>query len=56
MLWLTIHMWFLLLSAFIIGIGTGWWIGRGTAQPLSKNSDDLALGTLDLDAPKSPEA
>lgn len=56
MFWLTIHMWFLLLSAFVIGVGTGWWMSHSKSSAQSGKSDDIAHGTLDLDAPKSPEA
>jgi hypothetical protein len=47
-------MWFLLFAAFAIGLATGWWMRRGD-ETKAPAQTEAPLGTLDLDAPKSPE-
>jgi len=50
MLWLAVHMWALLLAAFGVGLGAGWWIwGQKTRPPAPAKMDDAPLGTLNLD-------
>ena len=53
MLWLAAHMWFLLISAFCIGLGVGWWAwgGKASINPASQQSarSIAPLGTLDHD-------
>ncbi len=59
MLWLAVHMWALLLAAFTIGLGLGWWIwGQRQAMPPAAGDAQvrsIELGSLDLDgdAPSS---
>ncbi len=54
MLWLAIHMWFLLLAAFAIGLATGWWMRRDA--PAAPARPETSLGTLDMDAPKNADS
>ncbi|PQA86668.1 hypothetical protein [Hyphococcus luteus] len=50
MLWLAVHMWALLLAAFGVGLGAGWWIwGQRNRPPAPSETGDAPLGTLDLD-------
>ncbi len=50
MLWLAVHMWALLLAAFGVGLGAGWWIwGQKPRPPAPVQMDDAPLGTLNLD-------
>lgn len=50
MLWLAVHMWALLLAAFGVGLGAGWWIwGQKSRPPASVHMDDAPLGTLNLE-------
>ncbi|MEL7491138.1 MAG: hypothetical protein AAGJ73_10490 [Pseudomonadota bacterium] len=55
MLWLIVHMWFLLLCAFALGVGVGWWIWKAHAAPTSVPSHAAAAetpsaqGTLSMD-------
>jgi hypothetical protein len=54
MLWLAVHMWVLLFTAFAIGLGAGWWIwGRHASPPAPAPLREAALGSLELedDAP-----
>ena len=41
MVWLVAHMWFLLICAFVLGIGLGWWIW-GTQIIKSTSSNHTA--------------
>lgn len=49
MLWLAAHMWMLLLAAFAIGLGVGWWIWGTQSTGASPLSEDEPLGTLESD-------
>jgi hypothetical protein len=53
MLWLAVHMWALLLAAFGVGIGVGWWIwGQRSRRPQKIDNETaapLSMGTLELD-------
>ena len=49
MLWLAVHMWALLLTSFVIGLGAGWWIWGQREMPPSSELSDAPLGTLDLE-------
>ncbi|MBT8472290.1 MAG: hypothetical protein KJN99_06770 [Marinicaulis sp.] len=53
MLWLAAHMWFLLIGAFCMGLGVGWWAwgGKAAEKPASQQPADTnaPLGTLDHD-------
>jgi len=51
MLWLTIHMWFLIFAAFLIGLGAGWWIwgARASGAPL-RTREDTPMGSLKTDS------
>jgi len=58
MLWLAVHMWFLLFTAFAIGIGIGWWIWgtRTNARPPAPpQKRDAPMGTLNIDYDISAE-
>lgn len=50
MLWLAAHMWILLIAAFAVGIGVGWWLWGARAQGAAPLSDDeQPMGTLEID-------
>ncbi len=50
MLWLAVHMWALLLAAFVIGLGAGWWIwGQDPTSPAPAARGDAPMGSLELD-------
>ena len=50
MLWLAVHMWALLLAAFGVGLGVGFWIwGQRSQPPAPVKMEDAPLGTLNLD-------
>lgn len=49
MLWLAAHMWILLFTAFLIGVGIGWWIFGGTKEGPPPLSVEDELGSLDSD-------
>lgn len=50
MLWLAAHMWILLIAAFAIGLGVGWWIWGAHATNTSPvSSEDQPMGTLEID-------
>lgn len=59
MLWLIAHMWFLLLCAFALGVGVGWWIWNArsvnaSAAPTALETDTpVKQGTLDTDTPSA---
>ena len=54
MLWLALHMWALLLAAFVIGLAIGWWIwGQRQTPPVPAATGDAPLGSLDLDGDAS---
>lgn len=55
MLWLAAHMWMLLLAAFAIGVGVGWWIWGGRAPAAAAIGKDEPMGTLDSDLEVAPE-
>lgn len=55
MLWLAVHMQLLLLAAFLIGLGVGWWIwGARNASALPPREEPL-MGTLDSEFQDQPE-
>ena len=62
MLWLALHMWALLLAAFVIGLAVGWWIwGQRQRPPAPAATGEaapktLALGSLDLDGEPTPSS
>lgn len=49
MLWLALHMWALLLAAFVIGVAVGWWIWGQRQAPPPAAMGDAPLGSLELD-------
>lgn len=49
MLWLAAHMWMLLLAAFAIGLGVGWWIWGAGAPDGGAPSEEESMGTLEID-------
>ncbi len=49
MLWLAAHMWFLLFTAFFIGLGVGWWIWGLRADKALPPKGDAPMGTLESD-------
>lgn len=50
MLWLAVHMWALLLAAFAVGLGVGWWIwGQRDEPPAPAQNEPAPLGTLNID-------
>lgn len=50
MLWLAAHMWILLIAAFAIGLGVGWWIwGAHATNPSPISNEDQPMGTLEID-------
>lgn len=56
MIWLAIHMWVLLLSAFAVGVAIGWWMRKGAGEKTSQALPaEAPLGTLDADAPGAAE-
>ena len=55
MLWLAAHMWFLLLLAFSIGLGVGWWIWGARADDILQPTGAAPMGTLESDALTSEE-
>jgi len=60
MAWLTIHMWLLLLIAFLLGLLFGWWIwgrGRQTGHPMVTATDrPIDYRTIQETAPRADEA
>lgn len=48
MLWLAAHMWILLIAAFVVGVGVGWWIW-GADAPDAAPSEEESMGTLEID-------
>ncbi len=55
MLWLAFHMWFLLVLAFMTGLGVGWWIWGAHSAPVVVRDDETTMGTLESDgAPPDP--
>ena len=49
MLWLTLHMWFLLIATFALGLGVGWWIwGLRKDAPLP-SAEEAPMGSLETD-------
>lgn len=58
MLWLAVHMWALLLAAFAVGLGIGWWIwGQRSEPPAPARNAPAPMGTLNIedDAGAPPE-
>jgi len=49
MLWLIVHMWFLLALAFATGLGVGWWIWGARSEPAPAHKDETTMGTLESD-------
>ena len=50
MFWLLTQMWILVLSAFAIGLGVGWWIWAVNTKKTEQKSP-MEMGTLDSDLP-----
>ena len=48
MFWLIAHMWILLFTAFMIGVGAGWWIW-GQRKSRDDRHAEPQLGTLEAD-------
>ena len=55
MIWLAAHMWMLLLTAFAIGLGVGWWIWGARETRALPAPEETPMGTLDSDFPAAPE-
>ncbi|NOX83296.1 MAG: hypothetical protein GXP06_09985 [Alphaproteobacteria bacterium] len=53
MLWLALHMWFLLVLAFATGLGVGWWIWGARSAPVATLDDETTMGTLESDGAAS---
>lgn len=59
MLWLTLHMWGVLLGAFALGVFIGWWVwhksvdqGQSHSSKIDPRRDAPVLGTLEADIPR----
>lgn len=52
MIWLAAHMWFLLILAFAIGLGVGWWIWGARTDARAQARGEAPMGSLEKEAPE----